>query len=340
MWNIKFIGIDISKQTLDIYDENSSKHNKIKNTEKEIKKYFKSVSQTTLIVYEPTWVYGKKVEKVLNDLNKSHYQIHANDAHLLGKTLVWKNKTDKLDCKMLVQIAKVMYSNCKEQGGKNKFIKPNSNELNKIQTLLTSIRFMKSEIKKFKQQLEYCNMTPYSTKQQEKMFHKLIKELETNIRSLEQKIVDIYDSAGLLEKYQNIQSIPWIWRVTAMELVNFFLFLVNKWFERWHKKQVVAYAGIHPVAIESGSSLNSSKLSKGWKREIKSALFMVGMQRQKQYKYEKYTDTTLWKFTKRMIEKFRNEKNKRGKSVSCAVWKKLLVTAWALFRDDTQYNFT
>ena len=339
MWNTKFIWIDISKKTLDIYNENSSTHTKIKNNVKEIKKYFNKVPKELIIIYEPTWVYGKKLEKALNDLEMNHYQIHANDAHSLWKTLVWINKTDKLDCQMLVQIAKVMHSHYEEHWGKNKFIKPNSNQLNQIQTLLTSMRFMKNEIKRFKQQLEYCDTIPYDTKKQKRMFNKLIEDLRSNIKSLEQKILEIYDNIGLMKKYENLKTIPWIWEVSAMELVNFFLFLTNKWFKRSDKKQVSAYSWLHPISMESWTSLNYSKLSTGGKREIKSTLFMCWMQRQRRYKCEDYQDTTLGKFTARMIAKFRTKKNKRWKSVSCAVWKKLLITAWALFRDDTQYNF-
>ncbi len=339
MWNIKFIWIDISKQTLDIYNENSNQHCKIKNEEKAIKKYFSTVSDESIIIYEPTGVYWKKLEKTLNTLEKTHYQIHANDAFSLWKTLVWDNKTDELDCRMLVQVAKVMYNFHNESCGKKKFITPNSNQLNEIQVLLTSIRFFKNEIRRFKQQIEYLNINPYDTKKPMKMVQKSIKEMKKNIAALEKKVLEIYDVLNLTGKYNNLQSVPWIWPVCAMELINFFLFLQNKGFCRDDKKQVTAYAWVNPISLESWTSLNRSKLSNWWKREVKCALFMSWMQRQKRYKIEKYKDTTIGKFTARMIDKFRSWKSKRWKSIACAVWKKLLLTARAIFRDNTQYNF-
>lgn len=340
MWNIKFIWIDISKQTLDIYNENSNKHSKIKNEEKAIKQYFSTVPNESIIIYEPTWVYWKKLEKTLNTLKKNHYQIHANDAFSLWKTLLWENKTDVLDCRMLVQVAKVMHDFHEERWGKKKFITPNSNQLNEIQVLLTSIRFFKNEIRRFKQQIEYLDINPYDTKKSKKMVERSIKRMKENIEELEKEVLEIYSDLQLTEKYVNLQSVPWIWPVCWMELINFFLFLQNKGFWREDKKQMTAYAWINPIALESWTSLNRSKLSSWWKREVKCILFMSGMQWQKWYKLERYKDTTIGKFTARMIEKFRDWKSKRWKSVACAVWKKLLLTARAIFRDDTQYNFT
>jgi len=68
MKNINFIGIDVSKKNLHIYQLEIKEICIIENNYDELCKFLKKFDTTSLIIYEPTGVYSKTLEKVCNDL--------------------------------------------------------------------------------------------------------------------------------------------------------------------------------------------------------------------------------------------------------------------------------
>lgn len=333
-----YVGIDVSKKTLHIYDEQKWANFKIENTILEITKFFHSYDKTTLILYEPTGVYGKNLEFCLNDLKLLHLQVHPNDSHYLIKSLWYKNKNDTIDAKQLAYLAKTLVQQI-AMWNKSKFIQPNSNQLNQILAYMSQIRFFKEQIVKCKQQLEVIGNNPYDSVESNKAITNSIKNHNNTIEDITKVIEWIIAQMWLEEKYKNLQTIPGVWPVVALEMVTFFATLVGKWLGKENKKQMVAFSGLNPLENQSWSSINWSSLSRKGNKHIRCMLYLSGIQRSKRNKIPKYYDTTLWKFAQRMKDKFSSAKLKRWKSVWCAMWKKLLELWWAMYRNDSVYKF-
>ena len=337
--NTNFIGIDVFKLNVHIYQLEIKEYLSIKNDYKVLLKFFKKFNKSSFFVYEPTGVYSKNLEKVFNDLWLQHFQVHPNDMHHLGKSLLGLNKTDKIDSKHIAQIWKLLYTQYQDLWWKNKFITPVPNYINQINHHMSQIRFMKKEISRAKNWIECLLNNPYESKTALGTYNKVISDLEKSIEKLEKEIDNLLNKNELHGKIENIKTIPWIADTTALELFVFFISLASKWMKKEDHKKVIAYSGLNPIENSSWTSLHKEKISKKWNKNVRKALYLPWIQRSQLCEKEKYKNTTIGKFCVRMKNKFTTAKNKRWKSVACAVAKKLLHTAWAMFCDNTQYSF-
>jgi len=158
-----------------------------------------------------------------------------------------------------------------------------------------------------------------------------------------ENIIEYIISMWYEKNMKCIESIPWIWKDGAVALTIFFIDLMGKWIQRWEVKKVKAYTWLDPLDKESWESLNKTSISKRWNKKIRSLIYLWTMTWLRQVNNEKYKDTTIWKFTQRMQNKFIktiNWKRKWWKRVICAVESKLITTAWAMFWDCKAYNWS
>lgn len=338
--NNTFIWIDVSKKSLHIYDQKIKQYFKINNTEKNISDFFANYSTDYYIIYEPTGTYSKTLEKVLNNLNLKHLLVHPNDMHHLINSLGLNNKNDELDARWIAQVWQTLFNQIQNLDGKNKFIQPNSNKVNQLHHYMSQIRSMKDQIVKLKQSLEILDNNPYDSKKAREIYKDTIKGLEDGIKTIEDEIIQLLTDMNMYSKFEDLQTIPWVWRSVALEMMVFFMTMQDKWFTKDNNKQVIAYTWLNPIENQSGSSKDWSYLSRQGDPNIRTSIYMTGIQWCKWCNDPRYKDTTLGKFVLRMKEKFSSSKNKRWKSVGCAVWKKVIEIGRAMFCDGTEYNFS
>ncbi len=104
--NKLFIGIDVSKATLDI--SMNKKHYKIKNTDEAITDFIKSViasNKIKLCVLESTGGYERLVMKKLQEWDIAVHRTHPNKVYAFAKASNHFAKTDKLDAILLEKYA-------------------------------------------------------------------------------------------------------------------------------------------------------------------------------------------------------------------------------------------
>jgi len=333
-------GIDISKKDLHVYSPKDNNTISITNDIKTIYKYFKNLElDDIMVVYEPTGIYGKNLEKVLNKLNIKHYLIHANDIHKLISALWDKNKNDTLDAKQIANIAGLMIKQVECNLGKNKLINPNSDLVNEMNAILTQIHFIKNQINHINQWIEVLSFDPYSPKECLKFYNKQVNNYNSEIDRLYNKLKMTFKELWVIDSLKNLETIPWIWEVIAVELLVFFLSLKEKWFAKEDVKKVISYTWLNPLESQSWTSLNKTKISKNWNKIIRWAMFMSWIVRSNISNRDKYKNTTIGKFCLRMKDKFSNWKRKYWKSVACAVWKKLLSISRTIFRSNSTYQY-
>lgn len=107
-----FMGIDVSKETLDI--SVSGKHYKIKNQQRIIAKFINSEIiqkqvQIKLCVLESTGSYERLAMKNLQQHNIAVHRAHPNKVYSFAKTINHFAKTDKLDSMLLERYAKFIW---------------------------------------------------------------------------------------------------------------------------------------------------------------------------------------------------------------------------------------
>ena len=95
------IGIDVSKDKLDIWDNVAKKHFVIKNETRSIGSWLKKTGQQysdITILLEPTGGYEKQVIRLALSYTSNIYFVHPNHLHHHAKSSGRDAKTDKLAC--------------------------------------------------------------------------------------------------------------------------------------------------------------------------------------------------------------------------------------------------
>jgi len=337
---MKSIWIDVSKSTLDIYNRTTKESSKIKNSYGEIKKYLLSLTSDYVVFYESTWVYSQTTCKACNELWIKHFQMHPTTMNWLSKWLWDRNKNDKIDAKKIADTWELLYERMLSWE-KIKFITPNTDQVNLMMSVLSNIQSLKKIKTKFLQLLDKENNNSYADKMIIIIYEKHIKELDKQVEKLYDKILVLIKKEWLNEKFENIISMPWINKITWVELLVFFVNLENKWFEKQDINKVKAYTWLDCIERQSWTSIHSCWISKRWNSTIRKLLYLCSLVRYTlPTKNIKYANCTLWLFFKKMIWKFSTENNKMWKSVMCAMWKKLLTIAWWIYRNNTKYNYS
>lgn len=293
-----------------------------------------------IVIYEASGVYGRNIEFVCNKLGIQHFYLHPNIVSNLKKALWDQNKTDQIDAKYLASICPMLHQNNNNLWLKNKLIKWSSDEINSIGLLMTEFRRIKNFIIKLKQWLHCLEKNPYNDWDIYEFYQIQIKTYETRLKDIYKKVLSKIELIWLKWRYNNLMTIPWISEMTALELIVLFINLELKWLTKKDSKKVAKYVWINPKVFQSWTSVNSTWISKQWNKVVRKSLYMPWTCRKKLSEREKYKDTILARFYQRMEARFKpNVKIKRWKSVIMAIGKKLLVTARAMYCDNTAYKF-
>jgi hypothetical protein len=160
-----------------------------------------------MFVYEATGVYSSTVQRVCNDLQVIHFFLHPLDSSKLFSSLMDKNKNDALDAKQLGQLTQLLFSQ-KEIIGKDKFIKPSTNQVAIMRSLSSQIRYYKDTIKTINQRIEKLTYDAFGQKDEIKILQEDINVVGKRIDAIELQILDYFKVIGINRKYESIKSIP------------------------------------------------------------------------------------------------------------------------------------
>ncbi len=97
-----FIGIDVSKETLDI--SIAGKHYKIANSKEALSTFYNKYimgCKAVLCVLESTGGYESSTMRILQEYSVPVHRVHPNKVHVLAKVKGHFAKTDKLDAILL-----------------------------------------------------------------------------------------------------------------------------------------------------------------------------------------------------------------------------------------------
>lgn len=267
-----FIGIDVSKSTIDVYLKNQRIHKVFPNHEDGfqlmVEWIMDNVGQVVhyemLFGFEHTGIYSEQLIAFLHDHNLPFTVIPGLE---LKKSLgIRRGKSDKADSR---DIAEYIF----EKREKIKLFKMPSKNLELIRKLASYRERLVKERSAYKTRLgEYQmifkeeNFEVYidSHKEVIECLDNQIKNIETEIERL------VKEDQELLRQYRLINSIKGIGPQTAIMMIVLTKGFTS--FNNWRK--FASYAGIAPFPNQSGTFLGRTKTSKLANKRIKSLLTM------------------------------------------------------------------
>lgn len=282
---MQIYGIDLASEKFDVsfIDSNGrTRHEVIKNTHAQIEKFLDRLPEDSRLVAEHTGVYGDML-LMLADLRNipvsyvSGYEIK----HRMGLS---RGKSDPLDA-----------SRIREYGERyaDKLVDTHfpSEVMYELKELYATRRLLVQQRKQLITVLKGDDRRPKKSETAHTIKTDMIKLLDSQIASLEKKMVELIDSDDDLSKTSAIaQSVPGIGPVTATELI-----IKTDNFKRVSTaKKCATLAGIAPFPNSTGKSDRGSHVSNMGDKQLKSLLFMcarcavVHFEKMHIYKMKKY----------------------------------------------------
>lgn len=273
-----YIGIDISKQTLDVTIlcecENivKTEHCKIENTTKGISQFVKkklsgSLDRQMLFCFEDTGIYGFPLANFLYSNNLTYWQVPAIE--IKRSKGITRGKDDKTDSK---DIAFYAYTH------KHKF-KPSSmptSSIHQLKLLFTEREKLLKSLATFERTSENKGFIPKEVFAVVESTNKtIVNQLTKAIKKIEGKMLEIIrKNDDINHQYKLITSIPGIGMQTAV-----YLLVATKCFtsfDNW--RQLACYAGVAPFPYQSGTSLQrANKVHPLADKKMKSLLNMCAI---------------------------------------------------------------
>jgi len=255
-----YIGIDISKATLDVY--NGKKSYKFENNETGFKEIVSIVQdiKNVVFIFEPTGVYSYALTDFCSQKNINIVMVGPKESRDFARSLKVRSKTDKIDAKILYKYqSHIEPSMIKVPVVNHKGIK--------IQEMLNVYENIQASKQSFKNQVE---STSKSDKYLLRTLNRIIKDLDNEALKLFNKIeLILLEDKEIKAKYDAIATIPSIGQKSALYLTAFFLKYPTA-----NAKEMTALVGLDPVIKDSGTFKGKQRISKQGGQQLRNLLFL------------------------------------------------------------------
>lgn len=310
-----FIGIDVSKTKLNIAVQKGDifAETEIPNSVKRIrsqftkeKKQVQEQNQTLHVVFEATGVYHLFLAKTLGELGIDFTITNPLKIANYKKEILSRGKTDPVDAKAILSYA-ILH--------KPEVTQVKSLQQEKIASLLKALEDQIDLLSSIRHKLEAFNHNPYTDKLVLKSLHAVIRTIKKQIKELEEEIVRQAKEAAP-EEWERLKGIKCVGNRMAATTIAFFGDFST--FE--NVKQVTAFAGLDPMANQSGKFNGKTRISKQGNRYVRKILYMCAMSA------SVYNDSC-----KNLYERL-IQKGKKSKQARVAVGHKLLRQIFAVVK--------
>lgn len=258
--NSTILGIDISKDSFDVYGE-SMGHQSYENSIEGFRSFLKVVDLDSWAVMEATGSYHQRLAQFLYDKGVAVSVVNPLIIKRFIQMRLNRVKTDKSDARMICQYGQheplerwkpdpEYMLTCKQiQSVIGVYTKQQTALKNKLHSLVSSGRKTGCMVRSLKRQLKAIQ-AEISTLQE---------QMETQIKEHEKDV------------YTRIQSIPGMGKKTAMLLIV----ATNGFRDFESSKQIASYLGLAPHERSSGSSIRGrSRIGKNGHPEVRTHLFL------------------------------------------------------------------
>lgn len=271
-----FIGVDISKKTLDIavlHQNELIVQETVLNTKKALHSFFSTLKKSnvnineSIICGEFTGVYSKHLIDFC--LNKSLNLWMENAYHIKQPQGLKRGKNDKIDAFRIATYAfrnRYDYKGFETPRSEIKELKVLINQRKRLFAVKKQLTMAMGE-KGFRSQEEHKLMKVFSIN--------TIKGLEKDLKLLDIKIMTLIKSdKNIYRHYKIITSVDGVGPITAINMIV----ITNEFKAISEAKKFACYSGVVPFRYTSGTSVNSkSKVSKMANHQMKTLLHMAAL---------------------------------------------------------------
>jgi transposase len=303
---LRYVGIDVSKQYLDIFDEVLGVPERIANAPQAITPLGGRWRCETLVVFEATGVYDLELREALRQAGIRFARINPARARDFARASGRLAKTDPIDARMLAAFARAMQPVTEQPAD------PARNTLAKLAKRRDQLVLMRAQEKTRRSEAEDHAMAGRISRLI-KVLDSEIAEIEADISALIKAEPEISDDAQLM------RSLPGVGPVACMQLIAQMPEL-----GKVGPKQVAALAGLAPFNVDSGAFRGKRKIAGGRKR-VRDALYMAALNAVRRANPFKTFYSRL------------RQAGKPAKLALIAVARKLLTVLNAMMRDRKSY---
>jgi transposase len=304
---LRYVGIDVSKHQLDIFDEAVGVPERIANATQAITQLVARWRCDTLVVFEATGVYDLELREALRQAGIRFARINPARARDFARASGQLAKTDPIDARMLAAIARAMKPITEQVAT------PVRNALARLAKRRDQLVAMRAQEKNRRSEADDRAMVGRIGRFIEVLDGE-IAEIEADISALIKAEQEISEDAQLM------RSLPGIGPVACMQLLAQMPELGQV-----GPKQVAALAGLAPFNVDSGTYRGKRKIAGGRKR-VRDALYMAALNAVRRADPFKAFYTRL------------REAGKPAKLALIAVARKLLTVLNAMMRDRKPYK--
>lgn len=303
-----FVGIDVSKDRLDIHVLPSKDQRSVANTQVEISELLKWIEarRPTLVVLEPTGRYETQVAATLARAGIPVAVVNPRQVRDFARATGVLAKTDTLDAAVLARFAQVVQPEARTLA---------SEATEQLDALLTRrrqlVEMQTAERLRFRtaQGLVRKNITEH------------LAWLNAQIKSVDKELSDsIRQSPVWREKEDLLKGVPGIGRVTTASLLAELPELGTL-----SRRKIAALVGVAPFASDSGKT-RGKRIIWGGRRTVRSTLYMATL------------TATRCNPTVKLWYQNLLAQGKAKKVALVACMRKLLTVLNAMFRDQKPWN--
>jgi len=318
---LNYIGIDVSKSSLNIHIPKNNQDLKIDNTLQAIKalysklkKLYKKEIKDIVFIFEPTGSYSELLRKFCANKEIRCFIINPKQFSNYAKALGVDVKNDKIDARVLSQA--------------NILAKPEQirvptydKDVEQIKELMSFYKFTTKQTSQLKNHLESLKSKDgdkFSIKELQKS---IIASKNREKRIIKQVLELINSNPKYKRAYENITSLVGVGQIGGIALLHLFIK-----YPQANQRQITSLAGLNPIYKQSGSSLQSLyKISKSGSVFYRGALFM-GVMTAIRY------DDKFKVFYERL-----KANGKHTTQAQIAVMRKMILVAYSLYKNDRAY---
>jgi len=254
-----YIGIDVSKASLDIYNTDNVSYYQVDNSVSGIKKlmstFKKNSNDQILITLEATGGYEKLTAKTLVEHGFSVAVINPRIIRDFAKASGKLAKTDKIDAKIIAAYAEIMKP-------ESRFVFNENHE--KITELSTRRTQLVAMIVAEKNRLDKVNG------EIKKSILRIIKMLEKELAEIDSKLnASIMADETFAQKHALLKSVKGIGKKTAAALIAYLPELGTL-----EERQIAALAGLAPFNCDSGK-MRGRRMIWGGRSSVRTSLYMA-----------------------------------------------------------------
>lgn len=255
-----FIGIDVSKYKLDIFNSKTGEFIEIDNTKAAISKYIRALelSEDLYVIIDLT---GGYEALCVNEFYVKGYNIiraEGRKVKAFARALGISAKTDKIDANILAQYGEKCFNTLR-------LYQPYNNQIKKLVMRLSDIKQLLQQEKNRLKAPDNMQIVTRSIKQLINIYEKEIAKLENEIEII------IENDEELRKKYKLLLEQKGIGKKVAYILLGLLpeLGYLNR-------REIAALAGVAPFARDSGT-INGYRRTGTGRIDVKKALFIAAL---------------------------------------------------------------